>query len=146
MKPSDFMNSPFDSKLENELKKQLKNLPEIVRLNFIKECFEYNKPKYPKLLKVAISCISNHEYVKEILIIGLKIADASRIQYWVELGVKKLGELKYIKFLKNNVSEFPLSVDKSIYWLPRYINRDNEKVNAEFNALKKALKDNKEES
>ncbi|MBN1214235.1 MAG: hypothetical protein JXA99_02215 [Candidatus Lokiarchaeota archaeon] len=44
---------------------------------------------------MSTSCLISHKNIKVVLNIELNIADASSIQYWIEMGIKKLGFLNY---------------------------------------------------
>ena len=58
---------------------------------------------------------------------GLEVADASEIEVWLRYLVPRLGMRYVISVLDGKLIERSQQVKKAIYWLPKFLNRINEK-------------------
>lgn len=92
-------------------------------------------------LRVANSTLKSKEYFQALLERGLEVADASEIEVWLRYLVPRLGMRYVINVLEGKLIEQPQQVKKAMYWLPKFLNRANDKeVNLFKNLEDKILK------
>jgi len=119
-----------------ELKKQLRRLPEAERFSFIQECLAHGLISWA--LALAKSCLRSGEYVARLLEHGLRVADASSIKYWLECAVAKLGGRRVVRIVASQLESNPEGVAKAVYWLPGLLSRKELKTAAAFDELVRA--------
>ncbi len=78
-------------------------------------------------LKLANFTLRNKKYFQDLLERGLEVADASEIEIWLKYLVPRLGMRYVINVLEGKLIEQPQKVDKAMYWLPKFLNRTNER-------------------
>ena len=78
-------------------------------------------------LKLANSTLRSKKYFQDLLERGLEVADASEIEVWLKYLVPRLGMRYVINVLEGKLIEQPQQVNKAMYWLPKFLNRTNEK-------------------
>ena len=114
-----FVNSPRDTARENELKRELRLLPEQERFAFIQTCFNITGYRNGGLgLLLASSCLHSKTYILPLLEKGLISADASTIRFWLEFALPRLGEHNTFTILFDLLETNPEVVGKALYWLP----------------------------
>ena len=93
-------------------------------------------------LRLANSTLKSKKYFQNLLERGLEVADASEIEIWLRYLVPRLGMRYVINVLEGKLIEQPQQVKKAMYWLPKFLDRANEKEldlleNLESKMLKK---------
>ena len=78
-------------------------------------------------LKLANSTLRSKKYFQDLLGRGLEVADASEIEIWLKYLVPRLGMRYVINVLEGKLIEQPQKVNKAMYWLPKFLNRTNER-------------------
>jgi len=78
-------------------------------------------------LKLANSTLRGKKYFQDLLERGLEVADASEIEVWLKYLVPRLGMRYVINILGGKLIEQPQRVNKAMYWLPKFLNRTNER-------------------
>ena len=78
-------------------------------------------------LRVANSTLKSKKYFQDLLERGLEVADASEIEIWLKYLVPRLGMRYVINVLEGKLIEKPQQVKKAMYWLPKFLNRANDK-------------------
>lgn len=78
-------------------------------------------------LKLANSTLRSKKYFQDLLERGLEVADASEIEVWLKYLVPRLGMRYVINVLEGKLIEQPQQVNKAMYWLPKFLNRTNER-------------------
>ena len=78
-------------------------------------------------LRVANSTLKSKKYFQDLLERGLEVADASEIEVWLRYLVPRLGMRYVINVLEGKLIERSQQVEKAMYWLPKFLNRANEK-------------------
>ena len=78
-------------------------------------------------LRVANSTLKSKKYFQDLLERGLEVADASEIEVWLRYLVPRLGMRYVINVLEGKLIEQPQQVKKAMYWLPKFLNRGNNK-------------------
>ena len=78
-------------------------------------------------LKLANSTLRSKKYFQDLLGRGLEVADASEIEVWLKYLVPRLGMRYVINVLEGKLIEQPQQVNKAMYWLPKFLNRTNER-------------------
>ena len=78
-------------------------------------------------LRVANSTLKSKKYFQDLLERGLEVADASEIEVWLRYLVPRLGMRYVINVLEGKLIEKPQQVKKAMYWLPKFLNRANDK-------------------
>jgi len=78
-------------------------------------------------LKLANFTLRNKKYFQDLLERGLEVADASEIEVWLKYLVPRLGMRYVINILEGKLIEQPQQVNKALYWLPKFLNRTNER-------------------
>jgi len=111
---NNFIGKPRDTKREQKLIKQLRDLPEIDAQDFVNRILEHD----PFLgLFFAKRVLKEKKFFVGLLGKAVKEADASEIKYWLECCVAKLGFRRVVSLLKNHFLKYPIGVDKALYWL-----------------------------
>ncbi len=134
----DYIGLPRDTKRERELTKKLQNLDS-------EECFGFLL-KYIELdekvgLMLANRCLREKLYFQKILQIGLDNPDASRIKYWFECCLPRLGAKSVFSILSSKSIEKPREVLKSIYWAKILISEEKPEFVDKINDLEKSIRD-----
>ncbi len=78
-------------------------------------------------LRVANSTLKSKKYFQDLLERGLEVADASEIEVWLRYLVPRLGMRYVINVLEGKLIERSQQVKKAMYWLPKFLNRANDK-------------------
>jgi len=78
-------------------------------------------------LRVANSTLKSKKYFQDLLERGLEGADASEIEIWLKCIVPRLGMRYVINVLESKLIRQPQQVKKAMYWLPKFLNRANDK-------------------
>jgi hypothetical protein len=78
-------------------------------------------------LRVANSTLKSKKYFQDLLERGLEVADASEIEVWLRYLVPRLGIRYVINVLESKLIEQPQQMKKAMYWLPKFLNKTNEK-------------------
>ncbi|MEE3717427.1 hypothetical protein V2H45_11755 [Tumidithrix elongata RA019] len=78
-------------------------------------------------LRVANSTLKSKKYFQDLLERGLEAADASEIEVWLKYLVPCLGMRYVINLPESKLVQQPQQVKKAMYWLPKFLNRANEK-------------------
>jgi hypothetical protein len=119
--------------LRKNFARHLKEYPEEDRFKFIKAALPYDALG---ALKLANSCLRRREYFVELFEQGLHEADASSILMWLECLVPRLGVMRVLNILSDKLNTEPKQVRKAIYWLPKFIKREDTKAAPSFHTLK----------
>ena len=78
-------------------------------------------------LRVANSTLKSKKYFQDLLESGLEVVDASVIEVWLKYLVPRLGMRYVINVFEGKLIEHPQQVKKAMYWLPKFLNRGNNK-------------------
>jgi hypothetical protein len=122
IRAEDYLGKRRDSRREDALAKQLRQMPEAERLAFIDELLG-TKPVIA--LKLARTCLQQPASFEHILQHGLDHADASSINLWLEAVVNGLGFRRLASILGAKLATSPLAVVKARYWLPKWLPNNN---------------------
>ncbi|MGH9839003.1 MAG: DUF433 domain-containing protein [Blastocatellia bacterium] len=117
LKVEDYVFRRRDSVWERELARQLRELPEAERFEFINEFLNHTLLG----LMFANKCLREPKYFKQLLYRGLETADASSIKEWLECVVPRLGFNRVIAILREEVERDPQAVDKAVYWMHGFV-------------------------
>lgn len=117
LKVEDYVFRRRDSVWERELARQLRQLPEAERFEFISEFLDHTLLG----LSFATRCLRETSYFKLLLHRGIETADASSIQEWLNCVVPKLGFNRVIAILTEEVDRNPQAVDKAVYWMRGFV-------------------------
>lgn len=90
-------------------------------------------------LRVANSTLKSKKYFQDLLERGLEVADASEIEVWLRYLVPRLGIRYVINVLEGKLVERSQQVKKAMYWLPKFLNRTNDKEVNLFRNLEKRI-------
>lgn len=90
-------------------------------------------------LRVANSTLKSKKYFQDLLERGLEVADASEIEVWLRYLVPRLGMRYVINVLEGKLIEQPQQVKKAMYWLPKFLNRANDKEMNLFKSLENKM-------
>jgi hypothetical protein len=83
---------------------------------------------FVEALRVANSTLKSKKYFQNLLERGLEVADAaSEIEVWLRDLVPRLGMRYVINVLEGKLIERSQQVKKAMYWLPKFLNRANDK-------------------
>jgi hypothetical protein len=78
-------------------------------------------------LRLANSTLKSKKYFQDLLERGLEVADASEIEVWLRYLIPRLGIRYVINVLESKLIEQPQQLKKAMYWLPKFLNRENKK-------------------
>ena len=115
---SNFMNSP------NRNPQFLARLSE--EQQFDRVCVLLEKD-FVEARRVANSTLKSKKYFQDLRERGLEVADASEIEVWLRYLVPRLGMRYVINVLEGKLIERSQQVKKAIYWLPKFLNKENDK-------------------
>ncbi len=101
-----------------ELAKGLRGISEAEQFSLITNTIKSNQRVG---LRLATSCLRDHQYFQLLLDMGLETADANGINLWLDCVIPKLGIKKVLHQLIDRMDQYPLGVSKTIYWLPSYV-------------------------
>ncbi len=90
-------------------------------------------------LRVANSTLKSKKYFQDLLERGLEVADASEIEVWLRYLVPRLGIRYVINVLEGKLIEKPQQVKKAMYWLPKFLNKENDKEVNLFRGLENKI-------
>jgi hypothetical protein len=137
----DFVAQAGDSGAERKLASVLREQPEGDRLRFIQQLIAVGQPKsFRAALRLVKSCLHDRESLIEILDQGLRQADASVINDWLEAVVAGLGFKRVVGVLAERVENDPESVLKARYWLPKWVPAGNASATEAIHALDQAIR------
>jgi hypothetical protein len=77
-------------------------------------------------LKLAINVLQSKKYFHCLLEKGLESSDASAIETWLSYLVPRLGIRYVINILSGKVSEQPQQVEKTVYWLEKFLSNEKD--------------------
>ena len=118
----DHINKPRNSTREQALARELRELPESSRFEFIEQVLAHNNVILG--LELAKSVLTSKKYFQRLLYHGLEHGDASSIRLWLNCVIPKLGARSVIATLKREVPDKHAAVALTLYWLPSLIDRD----------------------
>lgn len=128
-----------DDKELNELTRNLRKLPEEERFQFIMKLLSHKSfCAHGVGQYLARACLERKEFLAAILELGLEVADASRIRWWLGAVVPKLGFPRATAILKSKLGTQPKQVDKALYWLPDYLPENSERSLKALQELRQA--------
>lgn len=107
------------------LRLKLMSLPESDQFNEINGILERDSVIG---LKFANSVLKNKKYFEILLEQGLEKANASEIELWLKYLLPPIGFRQVIAILSNKLSQHPQQVAKALYWLPKFLPKDNEQA------------------
>jgi hypothetical protein len=84
------------------------------------------KQDVPSALKLARKKLRSKKYFHCLLEEGLESADASEIETWLSYLVPCLGVRTVVNVLEGQIHEKPWQVEKTIYWLEKFVNNEKE--------------------
>lgn len=136
----DYIGKRRDSKLERQLAQALRSLPEEERFHFLQEWLRHpDTLGYPMGFSLVKACLQKKEYLEEILSQGLESADASRIQWWLDSVLDRLGVRRAAQLLARQASMHPEAVRRAMYWLRGRISAREGRFPAREVALTRAV-------
>jgi hypothetical protein len=92
----------------------------------LQKIFALLKQNVPSALKLARRKLRSKKHFHCLLEKGLESADASEIETWLSYLVPCLGIRSVINVLEEKISEQPEQVEKTIYWLDKFVNNEKE--------------------
>jgi hypothetical protein len=92
----------------------------------LQRVFALLKQDVSSALKLARRKLRSKKYFHCLLEKGLESADASEIETWLSYLVPCLGIRSVINILEEKISEQPEQVEKTIYWLGKFVNNEKE--------------------
>lgn len=132
----DFAAKMGNSDVERQLAALLRQQSEEDRLQFIRQLIAIGQPKcFRAALRLVKSCLKSRESLLEILNQGLRQADASVIENWIEAVIAGLGFKRVLSVLSERIESDPESVIKARYWLPKWIPEGNKSATDAVHAL-----------
>jgi len=132
----ELINQRRDSVKERKFINELKQLPEQERVGLLKDLIE----RSPTVgLYVAKRASDSKDLFYWVLERALRTADASRIYYWLDCAVSKLGFVKTVGFLIKHIEEYKLGVRKAAYHLPVFRPDGSAKAKAALDKLNSML-------
>jgi hypothetical protein len=84
------------------------------------------KQDVPSALKLARKKLRSKKYFHCLLEEGLESADASEIETWLSYLVPCLGVRTVVNVLEGKIHEKPQQVEKTVYWLEKFVNNEKE--------------------
>jgi len=78
-------------------------------------------------LKLANSKLKTKKYFENLLEKGLESANASEIEIWLKYLLPRLGFRYVVNVLEKKVESQPEQVKKALYWLPKFLQKNNKK-------------------
>ncbi len=90
-------------------------------------------------LKLANSKLKTKKYFENLLEKGLESANASEIEIWLKYLVPRLGFRYVVNVLDKKVESQSEQVKKALYWLPKFLQKNNKKEVRLFKDLEKKL-------
>ena len=82
---------------------------------------------YFAALKLANSKLKTKKYFENLLEKGLESANASEIEIWLKYLVPRLGFRYVVNVLDKKVESQSEQVKKALYWLPKFLQKNNKK-------------------
>ena len=128
---------PAGSPEARELAASLRQRSESERFEFI-QCLLSRQPVLA--LQLANACLRERHYFDALLQQGFQTADASSIQFWLEAIVPRLGARRVLAALEVLVDTDPDAVDKALYWLPRFVPKEDMEARMQMQHLTRELK------
>lgn len=78
-------------------------------------------------LKLANSKLKTKKYFEDLLEKGIESANASEIEIWLKYLLPRLGFRYVVNVLEKKVESQPEQVKKALYWLPKFLQKNNKK-------------------
>ncbi|MFI5454991.1 MAG: hypothetical protein ACHRXM_06025 [Isosphaerales bacterium] len=115
-----------DPKWERDLARELRLLPEAMRLQFVKDLLDVH---LVVALDLARKCLSQRESLESLLEFGLQEANPSTMQDWLKCVLPGLGARRLVRCLHGHLNDYPQAVESARYWLPGLLTKaDRSKV------------------
>jgi hypothetical protein len=117
LRPEDYANTPRDSVRENLLCNNLRILPDEQISEFVIRLLELDPYwGFPIMRRV----LHRKKSAEEVFKLGIHLADASSMRFWLEACIPKLGWRKIIGILRGHLNtDDGSAVEYALYWLPR---------------------------
>lgn len=116
VKPEDYANFRRDSVKENNLCKILRAENEEAVLQFVLRLTELD----PRVgLAIARRVLRSPASAEAVLKLGIHLADASSMKWWLDVCIPKLGADKVIHILREHLESNLDAIDHALYWIPR---------------------------
>ena len=106
-----------DTKRENEVADWLRGIKESERVKFLKELAELNA--FAATILIRKSQLEPGS-LAVFLRYGLKVGDASSVNWWIQATHAGLGPKKLLAELRSQIRTNPEGVDKALYFIPQY--------------------------
>lgn len=130
--PIEYANERMDSKQENELLKWLRQLDDEQKFTFVWRVLSANAWKGCELAKRSqLKPI----FLEVILEKGLVYGDASSVEWWIKAVLPGLGQRRVLEIIKAHIDIAPLSVYKTLYWLPWLYHNQSKQITNEILVL-----------
>lgn len=127
----------LSSNEEKELLNYLKSLPELEAYEIIKNMIEY---KSFITLGIIKKVLHKKYYVTKLFEYGLLSSNAQSIKLWLDFGIPKLGFKSVLRIIEKLNNETNRLIEKSVYWLPLFIDNDDIKSQNLLDNLKEKQK------
>lgn len=111
---SNYLSEPRSGIWENQLAKDLRAVSEAERLEFVNELLS-RRPSIA--LGLAKRCLSQRASFEALLERGLKEADASSIEEWLECLTPKLGPRRVLACLRRLLPDYRQKIKAAAYFL-----------------------------
>lgn len=134
--PEELANMARSTKLEQEVASILRSYTDEEKMNYVwivmtKGNFHGKRTALFGLIpKIGLEKNS----LEKILNYGLEVGDASSIDWWLQACANGLGTRNMIKIIRKKSGDL-LCMTKVLYFLPRYIKRDDKKAKEELRLL-----------
>ena len=112
-----------DAKRENETAAWLRGLEEPERVGFLTELAELNA--YAATVLIRKSQLGP-KALAVFLKYGLRVGDASSVDWWIEATHRGLGPKKLVSEIRSQIQSNPEGVEKALYFVPQYFLNDEE--------------------
>lgn len=124
LRVEDYVRRRRDPAWERELLRTLRSMSEDERLRFIQE-WMLHRPSLALLF--AHKCLQRRQSFYWIIEFGLDHANASSIESYLRCAVPRLGFRRTAAYLSKQLPLNPKAVGKALYWLPRFLNKSDER-------------------
>ena len=112
-----------DAKRENEAAAWLRGIEESKRVRFLTELAELNA--YAATILIRKSQLEP-ESLAIFLKHGLRVGDASSVNWWIEATHNGLGPKRLLDEIRSQIQSNPEGVEKALYFAPQYFSDDDE--------------------
>jgi hypothetical protein len=138
MKPNvqDYVGKRRDTKKENQLSRDLRQLPPEDAFAFVWEYLDHD----PLVgLALANRCLRSRAAFEKILTRGFEEADASSIRWWLERPVERIGAHRALALFRAFAAREPAQAWRLVYWLRIILGRSMPALVNDLDALGAAL-------